>query len=46
MPSIELEGHSDARFALIDGKIVRVEREVPTPGVGPSMPTFERSMRE
>ncbi|HWG89264.1 MAG TPA: hypothetical protein VNZ52_00295 [Candidatus Thermoplasmatota archaeon] len=26
MPSIELEGHSDAEFQLIDGKIVRVEK--------------------
>ena len=25
MPSIELDGHSEARFALVDGKIVRVE---------------------
>lgn len=26
MPSIELDGHSEAQFALVDGKIVRVER--------------------
>jgi hypothetical protein len=26
LPSIEIEGHSDARFELIDGKIVRVPR--------------------
>ena len=25
MPSIEVEGHSDAQFVLKDGKIVRVE---------------------
>lgn len=25
MPSIELDGHSEARFMLVDGKIVRVE---------------------
>lgn len=24
MPSIELDGHSEATFALVDGKIVRV----------------------
>lgn len=24
LPSVEIEGHSDARFELIDGKIVRV----------------------
>lgn len=27
MPAIELEGHSEARFELRDGKIVRVEGE-------------------
>ena len=27
MPSIELEGHSDAEFTLIDGKIVRVDKQ-------------------
>ena len=47
MPSIELEGHSDARFVLIDGKIVRQERDTaPVQGNGPSMPNFERSLRE
>lgn len=25
MPSIELEGHSESTFALVDGKIVKVE---------------------
>ena len=25
MPSIELDGHSEARFVLVDGKIVRAE---------------------
>ena len=29
MPSIELDGHSEARFALVDGKIVRVEAPSP-----------------
>lgn len=29
MPSIELDGHSEARFALVDGKIVRVESPAP-----------------
>lgn len=27
MPSIELEGHSDAEFTLVDGKIVRIEKQ-------------------
>lgn len=26
MPSIELEGHSEAKFALVDGKIVRLDQ--------------------
>ena len=29
MPSIELDGHSEARFALVDGKIVRIESTAP-----------------
>lgn len=43
MPSIELEGHSEAKFALVDGKIVRVE--APS---APSMPShsFENRMRD
>lgn len=35
MPSIELDGHSDAKFMLVDGKIVRVDASqlgAPTPG--------------
>ena len=42
MPSIELDGHSDARFVLVDGKIVRQELNVPT------RPAFEieRRLRE
>lgn len=27
MPAIELEGHSEARFELVDGKIVRIETQ-------------------
>lgn len=46
MPSIELEGHSDAHFALIDGKIVRVEGRATSAPAGPSIPTFERPLRE
>lgn len=43
MPSIELEGHSEAKFALVDGKIVRVE----SPSV-PAMPShsFDTRLRE
>lgn len=29
MPSIELDGHSEARFELVDGKIVRIEAPAP-----------------
>ena len=29
MPSIELDGHSEATFALVDGKIVRVNAGMP-----------------
>jgi hypothetical protein len=32
MPSIELEGHSEAKFVLVDGKIMRAER---APSVSP-----------
>ena len=47
MPSIELEGQSDARFVLIDGKIVRQEREAAhASGAGPPMANFERSLRD
>lgn len=50
MPAIELEGHSDARFALVDGKIVRVEAPVHGPSVGqvPQMPgpAFEARLRD
>lgn len=35
MPSIEVEGHSEAKFALVDGKIVRVEA---IPAGGPQAP--------
>lgn len=40
MPSIELEGHSEAKFMLVDGKIVRIESPThnvtPMPPQGPS----------
>lgn len=30
MPSIELDGHSEARFELVNGKIVRIEAPAPS----------------
>ncbi|MEA3200866.1 MAG: hypothetical protein QOE90_2294 [Thermoplasmata archaeon] len=47
MPSIELEGHSDAHFALIDGKIVRIEGQArgAQPAGAPEMPAFDRQLR-
>lgn len=42
MPAIELEGHSEARFALVDGKIVRVD----APIAGPQAPAFEGRLRD
>lgn len=45
MPSIELDGHSEAQFALVDGKIVRVERpEAGVPQI-PTRPPFEVERR-
>jgi hypothetical protein len=46
MPSIELDGHSEAQFALVDGKIVRVEK-VETGGIAqiPTRPPFEVERR-
>lgn len=48
MPSIELEGHSEAHFALVDGKIVRIEnsanRGAPA-GAPPETPNFDRQLR-
>ena len=45
MPSIELEGHSEAQFVLVDGKIVRVERGA-SPGLElPTRPPFEIERR-
>lgn len=43
MPSIELDGHSEAQFALVDGKIVRVA----IPAAGPEIPShsFEPRLR-
>ncbi|HUR69220.1 MAG TPA: hypothetical protein VM370_08235 [Candidatus Thermoplasmatota archaeon] len=36
MPSIELDGHSEAAFALVDGKIVRIPASQPAT---PQMPS-------
>lgn len=43
MPSIELDGHSEASFALVDGKIVRVQQAA----AGPQIPShsFEPRLR-
>jgi hypothetical protein len=43
MPSIELDGHSEATFALVDGKIVRI----PAASAAPHMPShsFEPRLR-
>lgn len=38
MPSIELDGHSEAKFVLVDGKIVRAERA--PQGAPPTPPAF------
>jgi hypothetical protein len=46
MPAIELEGHSEARFALVDGKIVRVDAPMAPPHPGPQAPAFEGRLRE
>jgi hypothetical protein len=45
MPSIELDGHSEAQFALVDGKIVRVPQAPASQG--PQMPShsFETRLR-
>ncbi|HVM44665.1 MAG TPA: hypothetical protein VM582_01920 [Candidatus Thermoplasmatota archaeon] len=45
MPSIELDGHSEAQFTLVDGKIVRVA--APASASGPQMPSdaFESRLR-
>lgn len=45
MPSIELDGHSDAKFMLVDGKIVRVEGLQQAPA-GPSFDLDRRPLRE
>jgi len=45
MPSIDLEGHSDARFTLIDGKIVRVEAKSSPMGSSPLPSGFDRPLR-
>ena len=36
MPSIELDGHSEATFALVDGKIVRIPAQ---PQPAPQIPS-------
>lgn len=46
MPAIELEGHSEARFALVDGKIVRVEGTPAAAPPGPQAPAFEGRLRD
>jgi hypothetical protein len=45
MPSIELDGHSEAQFALVDGKIVRVERNHPQVAEIPTRAPFEIERR-
>lgn len=47
MPAIELEGHSDAKFALVDGKIVRIENNVNNANLPASPgPAFEARLRD
>lgn len=49
MPAIELEGHSEATFALVDGKIVRVAAPSHVqgpPSVGPAVPSFDARLRD
>lgn len=48
MPSIELEGHSEAQFALVDGKIVRISAASSAPGLPPpgSAPSFDARLRD
>lgn len=45
MPSIELDGHSEATFALVDGKIVRIPAQAVA--AGPQIPShsFETKLR-
>ena len=45
MPSIELDGHSEAQFALVDGKIVRVDRAEAGMAQIPTRPAFEIERR-
>lgn len=45
MPSIELDGHSEAQFALVDGKIVRVDRTQAGIAEIPTRPAFEVERR-
>ena len=46
MPSIELDGHSEARFVLVDGKIVRVENPQPAPRPTGVSFDLERRLRD
>lgn len=45
MPSIELDGHSEAQFALVDGKIVRLGGQPAAPEI-PSHSFDTRLRRE
>ena len=44
MPSIELDGHSEAAFALVDGKIMRIPAHQPATPQIPSH-SFETRRR-
>lgn len=46
MPAIELEGHSEARFALVDGKIVRIDAPPAAPPASLQAPAFEPRLRD
>lgn len=44
MPSIELDGHSEAKFMLVDGKIVRVDAPAAA-APAPAGPSFDLDRR-
>lgn len=49
MPSIELDGHSEAKFALVDGKIVRLETQrvqQQPPAALAGAPSFDARLRD
>lgn len=46
MPSIELDGHSEAKFALVDGKIVRLEATTPPNVSSPFDMGLDRKFRD